>query len=59
MAANKPLKKFKHLSGDFMFSRSSTWRSLALEELVRPVNDARKCIHATMASEQLLEGYFL
>ena len=29
MAADKVLKKFKHQSGDFIFLRSSTWRSSA------------------------------
>ena len=56
IAANKVLKKFKHLSGDFIFSRSSTWRSSALEGLMRPVKDERNRIHAELESEQLLEG---
>ena len=57
MSANKVLMKFKHQSGDFVFSRSSTCRSSALEELMHPVNNERNCIHAEMVSEQLLEGY--
>ena len=59
MTANKVLKKFKYQSGDFIFSKSSTWRSSPLEELMRPVNNERTRIHAEMASEQLLEGYLL
>ena len=41
MLANKVLKKFKRQYGDFIFSKSSTWRSSALEELMRPVNEER------------------
>ena len=59
MMANKVLKKFKHQAGDFIFSRSSSWRSTRLENLMRPVYYERNRLHAEMASAQLLAGYFL
>ena len=59
LAAAKVLKKFKHQSGDFIFSKTSTWRSSALEQLMLPVNAERNVIHSKMESEQLVEGYFL
>ena len=58
MAANKVLKKFKLQYGDFIFSETSSWRYSALEELMRPVKSEINHIHAELASEQLLEGYF-
>ena len=33
-------------SGDFIFSRSSTWRSIALKKLMGPVNEERNHLHA-------------
>ena len=57
--AKKVLKKFKHQSGDFIFCRTSTWRSSRLEKLMRPVNEERNRLHAEMASAQLLAGYFM
>ena len=58
LAADKNLKKYKHESGDFVFSRSSTWRSRALKELVHPTNTERNRIHEELASEQLFECLF-
>ena len=59
LLAAKTLKKYKHLSEDFVYSRSSTWRSSALEKLMAPKKEERNCLHCEMASEQLLECYFL
>ena len=59
MAVDKVMRKFRHQSGDFFFSKTSTWRSSTLEELMRPVNNDRNRIHAKMASEEMGEGYFL